>query len=354
MKIATVYREHKFREFQADDMSLVRWMKVSEGLVHAGYDVDMIINIPGGIQDGPGGVRFVPLAEVNWSDYDVIKTLFHMGFNTLANAGGHTHPFIISKLGSVVGSDDTTPGVFFFGEERAQLYATQQAINEHSRYVSILTDQSIDLWKREHGSKVTVLKVPTGVDQELPTIGENPYRDFPERIALYLGTIYSVTQPEINRLWQERLNALGKRLRLQGIRLCLVGPGKTDLLDGRYVTYLGAVEHSKTWNYLYYADAGIVLAQGEGQHNESSKLYYYLRTGLPSVCEDQVPNAVLISEASLGLVAETGNLLDLAEKVSRAIFSNWDHESGIEHMKLHHTWNARIDLYDRLIREQLN
>ena len=44
----------------------------------------------------------VPLNRIRWSDYDVVKTLFHVGFQTLADRGGGDHPFIISKLGSVV------------------------------------------------------------------------------------------------------------------------------------------------------------------------------------------------------------------------------------------------------------
>ena len=59
---------------------------------------------------------------------------------------------------------------------------------------------------------------------------------------------------------------------------------------------LGKVAAEAVWDGQRAARAGVVLAQGPAQDNESSKIYYYLRTGLPVVCERPVPNAWLIEE----------------------------------------------------------
>ena len=91
-------------------------------------------------------LRRVPLGSVRWAEYDVVKTLFHSGFETLERYGGASHPFIISKLGSVVGGGDQ-PGCYFYGRYRSQLFATQQRIARTSRYVTVLTRESEARWK---------------------------------------------------------------------------------------------------------------------------------------------------------------------------------------------------------------
>jgi len=64
--------------------------------------------------------------------------------------GGGDHPFIVSKLGSVVGSEQT-PGVYFFGTERKKLFETQNEIARRSRIVTVLTNPNAALWWKEHG-----------------------------------------------------------------------------------------------------------------------------------------------------------------------------------------------------------
>ena len=85
-------------------------------------------------------LREVPLSEVRWADYDVVKTVFHRGVDTLIAAGGGDHPFILSKLGSVVGREPA-PGVHFHGEIRQGLLATQSEVARRSRGVTILTPE---------------------------------------------------------------------------------------------------------------------------------------------------------------------------------------------------------------------
>ena len=103
---------------------------------------------------------------------------------------------------------------------------------------------------------------------------------------MYIGNLYPRDcQPELNLQWQERLNRLGARLLKRGIRLYFVGPGLTDRLDERMVTTVGPISHELIWDYQYFADVGIVLARGAAQIDDASKLYYYLRAGLPVVSE---------------------------------------------------------------------
>src|SRR5690606_15670005 len=95
-------------------------------------------------------LRRVPLARVRWRDYDVVKTPFHRGFETLERHGGAGHPRIVAKLGSVVDREDR-PGVYFYGARRRALFAVQERIAARSRAVTVLTEPSRARWQRCFG-----------------------------------------------------------------------------------------------------------------------------------------------------------------------------------------------------------
>jgi hypothetical protein len=191
--------------------------------------------------------------------------------------------------------------------------------------------------------------VPTGVDRAIPPPSRNPYSPSTEKIAVYIGNIYAHAQRDVNVHWQLRFNALGRILKQRGVRLFFVGPGRTDHLDPAAVTPLGPVAYDKVWNYQYFADVGLVLAQGPVQHNESSKIYYYLRTGLPVVSERPVPNNYLIAESGCGLIAEYGDDRVLADMVEAAAWRDWDTQAAMQYTLQHHTWERRVAVYDEVL-----
>jgi hypothetical protein len=350
LRIATVYLPLRYGRFEPAAMDTVRWLRVSETLARLDFAVDMIVDVKRRLRGRPPTLRTVPLAAAEWDRYDAILALFHRGFDTLARAGGAGHPFVIAELGSVVGPTDATEGVHFFGEDRAALYDTQVRIAERSRYVAVLTEESRALWRQHLPSRNDLLLVPTGVDRRLPRPGRNPYAGFSERIAVYLGNIYSRDQKSINLLWQEKLNEVGRALRKRGIRLCFVGAGDTEVIDPDAVTCLGHVDNVRSWDYQRFAHVGIALAQGPVQHNESSKIYYYLRTGLPVVAEESIPNSSLVHEAGLGFTVGYGQHETMAEMIEAAAVRTWDRERAVRHVLAHHTWEERARVYARLIR----
>lgn len=356
IKIATVYLKYPINTFTAFSMDTVRWIRISEGFADKGYQVDMIVNIKARAKQIGPNLRMVPYSQVDWNKYDVIKTLFHCGFKSLIEEC-KDHPFIISKLGSVVGSEEIE-GVHFHNDKRKELYNIQREIAKKSRFVTILTKESKDLWCKEFGND-NVLLVPTGVDKEIPPPKKNPYRKFKERIALFMGNIYGkdpssgeIAQKDINLMWQHRLNSIGRLLKRKGIRLCFVGMGDTGMLNHTYVTYMGSMENDKMWDYQYYADVGLALAEGEKQHNERSKIYYYLRTGLPVVSEAPIPNNNLIQETGLGFIADYGNDSMIANMVEEAIYKRWNRKRAISYILKNHTWDKRAEIYDRLLKEE--
>ena len=330
-------------------MSGIRLNHMAEALARRGYDVDLITDrFDRPIHRTPH-LRGVPCRCVRWDSYDVVKTFFHSGMETLISEGGGDHPFILSKLGSVVGSTDSE-GVYFFGKVREKLFELQLEVAKRSRAVTLLTNASVALWWKEHGSGKHLFMVPTGVDAVLPGADENPYkiRGIDPPIALFAGNIYRRdTQPEINLLWHERLNRIGRVLSARGIRLVALGDGDADQLDPHAVLHQGEIHSDDYWAWQRHAQVGLVLGQGEVQHNEGSKIYYYLRTGLPVVCEKTVPNSWLVAQTGAGTLVDYGNDRQFCDAVVEMVRKRPRLDAVPEYMTREHSWDARASLYDR-------
>jgi len=351
LRVACVYTRTRPPSMAA--MDGIRFVRMAEALARRGHEVDIFLNRAPDPKALAPRLRELSLGHARWDDYDIVKTFFHSGFETLVAHGGGEHPFIVSKLGSVVGREQTE-GVYFFGATRERCFGVQREIARRSRVVTVLTNQSAALWWKEHGCATQLMQVPTGVDAEIPPLGPNPYPGLgiTEPVAIYAGNLYGRhSQPEINRLWQAQLNLIGARLRCRGIRLVAMGDGVTDLLDPEAVKHVGRIETSAFWNWQRHARVGIVLAQGPVQDNESSKLYYYLRTGLPVVCERPVPNAWLIETSGLGAVVDFGDAEQLAESAAALASMRPKIDGVVQHMIRYHSWDARAALYDRTFAE---
>jgi len=333
-------------------MAGIRFFRMAEALARRGHEVDIVLNRHQGPQKLATRLREIPFKLARWEHYHVVKTFFHRGFDSLVAEGGGDHPFIISKLGSVVGREQTK-GVHFHGSVREQLYATQTAIAQRSRVVTVLTNRSAALWWKEHGADSVLFQVPTGVDAEIPRAGANPYLrlgiDGP--IALFAGNIYSRDkQAEVNLLWQDRLNRLGRALKRRGISLVAMGAGETDQLDPAVVRHLGSFDMNEYWNWQHHSQVGIVLAQGTLQDNESSKIYYYLRTGLPIVCEEPVPNRLLIEETGCGAIVPYDQIQAMSDAAAELVWAPRNADHIANYMVKKHSWDARAALYDPVLR----
>jgi len=175
LRIACVYKRHHFTRRQLMNMARIRFYRMAEALARRGHEVDTTTNLAPEPSLRAPRLREVPFKFARWDRYDVVKTFFHEGFESLLAEGGGDHPFIASKLGSVVGSEQT-PGVYFFGTERKKLFETQKEIARRSRIVTVLTNPNAALWWKEHGYGVPLYMVPTGVDAEIQPQAEIPTR----------------------------------------------------------------------------------------------------------------------------------------------------------------------------------
>ncbi|MGH7899782.1 MAG: hypothetical protein ACREQQ_17635 [Candidatus Binatia bacterium] len=349
-RVACLFLRSHCPDFSLGDMSEIRFVRMAEALARRGHEVDLILNRRAEPERIGPRLREVPTRFVRWEAYDVVKTFFHAGFESLVAEGGGDHPFIVSKLGSVVAAAETE-GVHFYGEVRERLFAIQQAIAQKSRAVTVLTEENEACWRREHGPHVALLRVPTGVDAVIPPPGANPYErlGIERPVALFAGNLYSAEhQPEVNALWQDRLNRIGRLLMRRGLRLVAAGNGDADGLDPAAVLHVGRLAADEVWDWQRHARVGLVLAQGAVQDNESSKLYYYLRTGLPVVCERPVPNAWLVGATGLGAIVDYGDVEALAEAAVELARRPPSPNGTARYMVEAHSWDARAAAYDEI------
>ena len=359
-RIATVCTDER-RGTRLLEMAAIRWYKMSEALAALGHSVDILhgrykwrLRRP--THQLAPRLREVPLSRAKWGEYDVVKTLFHRGFQTLVRFGGAGHPFIISKLGSVVGADDRE-GIYFYGAQREAAFGIQRSIQETSRFVALLTEPAVALWRECHGDRGHLLLVPGAAESSIPPKGPDPYPSDPRPRVVFAGNFYSSargSQAEAHRTLTAKLNALGSTLRRRGARLYVIGPGDARSLDREHVSYLGAVSYRSSWDYLRHADVGIVVSAGAFMHNnESTKIYHYLRVGLPVVSESGFPNDHLIADTEHGHLVTPGDTERLAAAVLDAIGRPWDRRSAEEYVLRHHTWERRAAVHDAVIRREL-
>lgn len=358
-RIVTVYRSwHGYRRFRLAEMAHIRWIKISEALARCGHQVDIatveprwFFSLPP-LRMGPN-LRRVSLASVRWQDYDVVKTLFNTGFETLEHYGGGRHPFIISKLGSVVGQRDME-GIYFYGEQRKHLFSVQERIHRHSRFITLLSMPAQELWAECFGSDERLLLVPGAADRDIPPPGRDPYPVDGKLRCVFAGTVYGrKSQPEANAVLVEKLSRLGKQLRAANARLFMIGGGDIRRLDRTEVIHLGSVPYERAWDYLYHADIGVVVSAGRFMHNnESTKIYHYLRAGLPVVSESGFPNDYVVRESRCGTVVDCRGSGDLSEAVLAAGRTAWDKSYAVNYILANHTWDKRAAVYDLLLRRQ--
>jgi hypothetical protein len=93
---------------------------------------------------------------------------------------------------------------------------------------------------------------------------------------------------------------------------------------------------------------GVVLAEGPVDNNEKSRIYYYLRMGLPTVCERPVANHTLVDATGHGLVVDYGSVEAIADAAAQLVARPPWTPGLADFMVTHHSWDVRAASYDAL------
>lgn len=354
-RIAVVYNTERVGIAYPTDMARIQLAETASALARLGHHVDIATaELTLQLRRRPivaaTGVRRVPLSRVRWDEYDVVETNFHQGWETLVRYRGTNHPFIVAKLGSVVGDQDMA-GIYYFGRDRERMYATQREIHHGAKFITLLSTPAQALWTQSFGPRDGHLIVPGAAASRIPPMGPDPFPPRRGIRVLFSGNLYD-SQPEATRVLSEKLNGLGERLATgRHGQLFVVGPGDMRHLDARFVRKLGAVPYDAAWQHMLHADVGVVVSAGAFMHNnESTKIYHYLRAGLPVVSEAGFPNDHVVTESGLGFVVPSGDMSALADHVIEAARRSWDRETAVGYILANHTWDARMRTYDDLFR----
>ena len=118
--------------------------------------------------------------------------------------------------------------MYFYGRQREEMFRIQERIDRTSRYVTLLSEPAVSLWRSAHGAATRVLLVPGAASAVIPPPQHNPYSRDGRAPVVFSGNFYSrkpSDQPEAHAGLTGKLNRLGALLHDRGARLYVVGTG---------------------------------------------------------------------------------------------------------------------------------
>jgi hypothetical protein len=231
---------------------------------------------------------------------------------------------------------------------RGELLRAQATIARRASAVILNNQENAARWRERYGDRLPIAIIPSGCPARLPEPGPNPY-PLDEPAALFLG---SIAAPRVRDL----LNRAARALK-DTVRIHMVGANKSAMygdpdtaLDPLIVLH-GEIPEPRLWDYIRHARIGLAPAVGELPFdNDLSKIYYYLRGGVPVLAEQHVANVALIETTRFGRFFRYGDIEDLAAHARGML--TWDTATDrprvMEYMAREHSWDMRVDEYVRL------
>jgi hypothetical protein len=344
MKIGMVF--HKNPLAAASSIDLIRLRAISKGLVNKGMETEILAPVEKeSCLDGVVPVR--RLSSLKSGSYDIVKTCYHFSIDLTC---GYEGP-IVSRIVRVV--DDRLPE----RDEtmREELLKSQTIIRDRASFVVVNNGENEERWHTLYGPRPPVVCVPTGCPSVIPLPEKNPF-DPHEKAILFLG---SIAAPRMIMI----INEIARRL--EGVaRVHFIGTDKSHLYDKKkgndlspLVIQRGAITEERIWNYIFHACIGLAVATGPHPFdNDMSKIFSYLRGGLPVLSEEPIINNALIRETGFGLTFQHDNMEDLIEKALLLLQNPplEKREAVMTFMANEHSWDCRVETYAKLFRALVN
>lgn len=340
MKVCVLFHENPFT--RAPGIDLVRLRAIAGGLIRRGIEAEVAASV----QERGNWLDGIPVLPLRVLDkpgrYDLVKTCYHQSIRYL---GGHEGP-VVSRIVRVVDEhlpkrDDKT---------RQELMACQEIIAARAQAVAMNNTLNQDRWAARYGTVQKIVLTPTGCPASIPEPGQNPYPSG-ERAILFLGSLASAHMAKM-------LNAAAFRFRGRaGVHL--LGLNKTGLygkeiaLDPNIVCHPPRLEE-EIWDFIRFADFGLALATANlAFDNDVSKVYNYLRGGLPVLCEEPILQTELVKETGLGAAFPFGSEEAMEKKGHGLLDKPWKdkREATMKFMAREHSWDNRVETYVELFKE---
>jgi len=125
-------------------------------------------------------------------------------------------------------------------------------------------------------------------------------------------------------------------------------------MAGERIRVHGEVDEPRVWDFIRHARLGLALAAGPDEFdNDSSKVYAYLRGGLPVVVEHRVLQGELVMEHGMGAVCSFDDSADLVERILEQIRrpAPVNRAAVMEVMARDFSWDRRAETYAALFRQ---
>jgi glycosyltransferase involved in cell wall biosynthesis len=338
VKIGIVF--HKNPVAAPSSIDLIRLKAISKGLINRGMETEILAPVEKDSSiDGIVPVR--RLSFLKYGSYDLVKTCYHFSIDLIH---GHEGP-VVSRIVRVV--DDRLPE----RDEamREHLLRCQTKIRERASCVIVNNAENEKRWYMLYGPVPPVMCVPTGCPSVIPLPEKNPF-DPDEKVVLFLGSLAAPRMiPIINDI-ARRLDGIAKVHFIGSDKSYLYGKNREDALSHLIIQH-GVLPEDRIWNYIFYANIGLAIATGPYPFdNDMSKIFSYLRGGLPVLSEEPIINNMLISETGFGLTFQYDNMEDLTEKVMLLLRNPplEKRRTVMDFMAYEHSWEHRVDAYVKL------
>lgn len=342
--IALVYSKSVAMEIAG--MDLIRWVEMGTHLRALGYQVDLVTNRPDGLES-LAGLPVIDSRFARWDSYHAIKGSYQHSVPLLPE-----HPRLIVRMCRVAAPDAPDRDL----SRRSEILGHQDWIARHARFVAVNDPLNARCWQRLYGDRQQILIVPTGCPESIPERQQSPFSDG-KTIVLFCGSVTSIrVVPFLNqvaRLLADRdpnfqVHVLGRN------RLHLYSESPPQF-DPKVIHLHEPVSHEAAWQFLRNADVGIAISPSENLLEcELSKIYYYLRSGLPTVCEESALNSNLVEESGHGIIVGHNSPEQFAEAIIHSAELPGDLKSVRTHMATQHGWGKRAEVYVNALKKDEN
>lgn len=337
LRIALVYK--KCASADIAGMDLIRWTEIGSQFLALGCEVDLVTHQP----DGVSHLRGLPVRDaraVNWDDYDAVKVCYHHSIDLVP-----PHRRMTARLCRVV--DETLPARD--SGRRAEILEQQDRISEIATFVAVNDAENANRWRARYGDAQQLLIVPGACPEVIPKPQASPYRSG-RRIVLFCGSLTSQRFPAVLNRVAKLLLAHDQTIEVHLVgrdRLHLYG-GAAEPLDPNLVHIHPPVDHLACWQYIHHADVGLALApSSDSFEGELTKIYYYLRGGLPVVTESAALNCHLVEETGHGRVVNYDDSADLVQGIVAALELPTGDAATMRYMRTRHSWRQRAQVHLR-------
>jgi glycosyltransferase involved in cell wall biosynthesis len=339
MRVGLIFHKDPFAP--ATGIDLVRLRAIASGLIAEKIETEIIAPVEReGVIDG--GIPVRTLAALNQSGrYDLVKTSYHDSIRLVKGFQGPVVSRIVRVVGPTLPERDEAC--------RDRLLGSQAMIKERATVVALNNEENRARWQAMYGDAPPTVLVPTGCPANIPESGMNPFPEN-ERALLFLGSLAAPRMVEMLNLAARRLEGRA-RIHLVGLNKARMYGGTSGCALDPLVADHGQLPETAVWNFIRHAHAGLALATGpHAFDNDMSKIFNYLRGGLPVVSEEPILNNDLIRETGLGRVFRYGDIDDLISAALQIFENPMSHRKRevMEFMASRHSWDRRVETYVQL------